>query len=818
MKYFTPPPTPSNDSKTSATQSKQDAKVQQGNELIKPKKSKLAELVSPLKHYRYATIDETESHDITLAPAVKMQSNKAIPLKDIPFEETRHQLIEQYISILERYIKENKFQAIPIQNLAAHYLFVVSLSSAEEDAGKKNILLNLVKQLDAHFTSEAPSLRERITSYIQQSEYPIISWLKPIQIHGNFILDLLKETSDLTLNQKAFINKFKDLPAFFFPDQMYMAWLNRSFESDSALNPVKKLSSSTHYYHDIIIDNLLLRTKPKKVNLAPQHYYQQGKDLVDSNYHYAMKRHNLLRIQGRTLLFADGDEIIAVKVQKKDEAKATLVEEYQMANYLLKHQHRLDLQSNLPQPLSQYTVKRSEILELCNRSPNYESFLSLIENAPQLAVYVYKAPLSYFTYLHDEHQNLQELSTSVLTNVHDLFTLLREGIVFPQLADIFHTHADKEQREDKGRYQALVQLLNVFQSELGRIDKWKKAIEFVNLRVSGLADVGDSIPVTHLFTNSEFTKRYFSELLKGGYHQTFFDKSSGTASSLFTNKRKLFGNYLYLNTIAEYLLVVQLTLGSYGDKVTQKISNPQEKTILWRQLGELMFAACAETISLMTGIPQERALKLLYQRASLEKHIRQTEFWMTPDYSTLPEEKLTSEQYILYPGESGYDIRDELIPGVGLSLDGVNQDLGGYNQDSPLKELEKLLYATVTLIEGTMQLDKQFLQQLNKTETLLKKGTEPKECTQAITTLLDMARPGCNFQRRLALSYYEEAKQHNLLTSNTAVNERFSSIKQHNAATTIQRFWRNAQTKINNSTREASEKQENQTTPNSPML
>lgn len=267
-------------------------------------------------------------------------------------------------------------------------------------------------------------------------------------------------------------------------------------------------------------------------------------------------------------------------------------EEYQMADYLLKHQRRLDLQSELPQPLGQYSVKKSEILEISRLSPNSERFRDLIDDAKDLEVYVYKAPLSYFTYLHDEHQNLEQLTTSVKTNVHDLFVLLREGIVFPQLADIFHTHIGEDEREDKGRYQSLVQLLNVLQFQLGRIDKWQKAVEFVNLRGSGLADLGDSLPITSLFTSSDFTKHYFSELLTGGYHPTFFDKSSGTANSLFTGKRRLFGNYLYLNTIAEYLLVIQLTLGSYGDKVTRDMMDKPKKKLY----GENWQTSCFQVV------------------------------------------------------------------------------------------------------------------------------------------------------------------------------------------------------------------------------
>lgn len=454
-------------------------------------------------------------------------------------------------------------------------------------------------------------------------------------------------------------------------------------------------------------------------------------------------------------------------------------------------------------------------MEICKESSSFERFQALIDDSKDLEVYVYKAPLSYFTYLHDEHQNLEQLTTSVKTNVHDLFVLLREGIVFPQLADIFHTHFDEDEREDKGRYQALVQLLNVLQFQLGRIDKWQKAVEYVNLRSSGLADLGDSLPITSLFTSSDFTKHYFSELLTGGYHPTFFDKSSGTANSLFTGKRRLFGNYLYLNTIAEYLLVIQLTLGSYGDKVTRDMMDKPKKEAVWRELANVMFSSCAEAIHIMTGIPQSRALTLLKQRANIEKHFRQTQFWMTPDYSKLDEDAIEMEQYSLYSGEPEYEFTDKLVSGVGLSVDGVHQDLGGYNRESPLRELEKLLYATVTLIEGTMQLDKEFFKQLQQVEKIFSGEikTDANSCFEAVAKLLDLARPGCHFQKRLVLSYYEEAKLKYPSLPTDSYDSRFQAVAKTNAAITIQRFWREEHKNLSEKSDIESEKPESENPP-----
>lgn len=742
-------------------------------------------------HYFFARMGNAATEPVDLPPPVKNVRGELVSLEEVPFEKTRSELIQIYLSIIIRHVGEKQLHTISSQNLVSHFLFLKTLVATESDAVRKSQLLPLANSIAQHLMKNEADLWQRVVQYRDNSEYPIVQWLKHRNVEYNFISSFIYDfhRMSLTHNQNAFMQKFKESAAFFFPNPVYTAWLNQTFETDSKLNPMYRDASSTHYYHAAITDNLLLRTEPRQVSFAPEHYFQEGKGSIDTSYRFNINSARFLSIQGRTLLFmTDTNDIIAMKVQKSDEPQSALTEEYQMADYLLKHKSRLQLQSELPTPLGQYSVKRNVILDKCNKSPDFQKLKGMISDKTDLEVYVYKASPDYFTYLHDKQQSLSQFTSSVKKNVHDLFILLREGIVFSQLADIFHTHLDQKNRDDKGRYQALVQLLNVLQFQMGRVDNWKEAVEYVNLRSSGLADVGDSVPISSLLTVSDFTKKYHSELLSGGYHQTYIDKTTGTARSLFTNKRQLFGNYLYLNVIAEYLLVIQLTLGSYGDKVTEGMDS-EHKAAVWQKLADVMFNSCADAVTLMTGIPQSRALSLLKQRANCCTHSKQMNFWMTTDYAALSESAIKSQQYALYPGENGYEVKDKLVRGVGLAIDGVHQDLGGYNQASPLRELEKLLYATVTLIEGTQQLDKQFLEQLDKTESLIKQSSKASECYEAVALLLDSARPGCQFQKKLALSYHETIKSMYPLAPNPHTS-RFDNIAQHDAAITIQRFWR----------------------------
>jgi hypothetical protein len=735
-------------------------------------------------------------------PTVKMFKGTPVRLEEIPFEETRSQLVDIYLNSVENCVNNRDYNPLGNpQQLATHYIFLKSLANAEVNVQKRQKIAALASALEIYLAEkESPLLASVNQVYVQNSEYPIINWLKKNPVYSGFIIDLIQNhhKDPFTKNQKDAINAFKGSSTFLFPNQLYIPWVAHSFDRDSRFQPVGGSRNATSFYHADLADNLLLRMTPKTVDLLPEQYFSMAKAEIDRSLRVdTMRGAELFRIQGRTLLFSrNNNHIIAVKIQKKGEPKDRLEEEYRVAEYLLKNQRRLGLESDIPHPLGQYSAGKAALLSLCKDQPNYDTLLELIDDSDNLEVYVYEAPLSYFTYLHDEHQSIEELALAVKRNTHDLFILLREGIVFPQLADIFHTRVDSGSRQDRGRYYALVQLLSLLQFDLGRIDKWEEAVKFVNLRGSGIADLGDSIPLTSLLTRSEFATRYFSELLTGGFHPTFLDKQTGVASSFFTNKRKLFGNYLYLNTIAEYLLVIQLTLGSYGDKATRGMVKDEEKAVVWRTLAELMFSSCAKAISIMTDMPEHRALTLLRQRASLDKHFMQTRFWMTPDYAKLDEASMQIEQYGMYSGEPGYVVPDPLVPGVGLSVDKTHQDLGGYNRELPLRELEKLLYATVTLVEGVMQLDKEFFKQVRHVEEQIKSNAEADTCFREAAKLLDIARPDCHFQLRLALSYYDEIQHKYPNAPSEAYHERFQHVKRQDVAIAMQRFWRQTHKEI----------------------
>ncbi len=94
----------------------------------------------------------------------------------------------------------------------------------------------------------------------------------------------------------------------------------------------------------------------------------------------------------------------------------------------------------------------------------------------------------------------------------------------------------------------------------------------------------------------------------------------------------------------------------------------------------------------------------------------------------------------------------------------------------------------MTLIEGTQQLDKQFFQQLDETEKMILSAAGVDKCYQAVAKLLDLARPGCQMQRRLAFTYYEMIKR--IYPCSNPADVRFELVAKEEAIIKIQRFWR----------------------------
>lgn len=393
-------------------------------------------------------------------------------------------------------------------------------------------------------------------------------------------------------------------------------------------------------------------------------------------------------ILGRTLLFKDQDtsNIIAIKIRKKGEDISELRKEYTTASELRKHKGSLGLKSEIPNPKAIMQLNHVRDYLMANSGVHSDAFATFenlvgeFENGDNLDAYVYEAKDDYFTYLH-ETMSYKEYFHANEVIVHDLCVLLKNGLVYDRLADIFHnTENSHDNREDRGRYQILVDLLrpDFFLGGDGRITAWQKAVEYPNVRKSGLADLGDwRLLETVLDSNSDFVKEFIPNLFSA-------------ANTEIEAQNSIIADFL-----AEYMLVLQLIAGRRALEVTKGLSSDSEQAHhIWRMIAKQMILNCAIAMSIMSDIPEDIAIRYLEQSIDLNRYAQQMKFWMTNEFvSWVNEKKLPTGLYAPELEIKFGDIRhDTWDPKIGSSIDGVNPDLGAVNGQNPIKEGSKLFY------------------------------------------------------------------------------------------------------------------------------
>ncbi|HAT8146323.1 TPA: SidJ, partial [Legionella pneumophila] len=114
-------------------QKKHQVKTETTTGTTKQKSPKETIMDSHVKQYYFARRGETSTHDSSLPHPVKVLSGRSIPLKEIPFEATRNELVQIYLASVDQLTKNNKVSSVPPQQLASHYLFLRSLANSETD-------------------------------------------------------------------------------------------------------------------------------------------------------------------------------------------------------------------------------------------------------------------------------------------------------------------------------------------------------------------------------------------------------------------------------------------------------------------------------------------------------------------------------------------------------------------------------------------------------------------------------------------------------------------------------------------------------------
>lgn len=423
---------------------------------------------------------------------------------------------------------------------------------------------------------------------------------------------------------------------------------------------------------------------------------------------------NFFRLQGRTILLINREgSILALKIQKKSEQEepGTLFREYNATAYLKEHRQVLGLLSEFPTPLE--VIEIPDVLtwvesQAQQDDPALPGFIAMIldpaVNNASHTVYIYQVPPNasdYFTYLHDPGVP-NELFFKIIEQVtHDLIVLLQKGLVFPQLADIFHNKDFG--RSDGGRFIILANLLKDLSAGSGRVTDWLNAIVYPNIRSSKLlplADVGDSISINDLINNSSFIHKYF-----------------GRTREIYGKKT---GNVMLLNIIAEYLYIIQLNAGRRARELTLHQNNSQASKKIWLDTATQLIKNAALVISLTTTHSRAEAERFLFATINVQHYARQMRYWMTSEHindianDSMPDADKIYGKGVKITLDKSKISEGTFNPVTGSSVDGENPDLGMVNGQEPITEGIKLFYTMANAITNNFLQHYLTLQDLKK--------------------------------------------------------------------------------------------------------
>jgi len=490
--------------------------------------------------------------------------------------------------------------------------------------------------------------------------------------------------------------------------------------------------------------------------------------------------HTFLRVQGRTILFQNKEgNIIAVKVQKKNESIVELEKEYKTTFYLKQNAEKLNLKSAIPTPIvvEHQLINILEYVKSKISENDFKQFANMINNQLAHAAYIYEInpkQCDYFTYLHDALVSDEVFKKANRDIVHDLFLLLQKGMVFTQLADVFHNNENgHENRRDKGRYIVLINLLSNKNLGSGRLTGWKKAVQYPNLRVSGLADLGDCISLQGLTNHSAYSDKF----------PDFIFKVAETRG----------GNYLIGNVIAEYQYVLFLIIGCRAEslmcRAVEQKAPEQIIDDIWKKAATQILENCVYAASLLTQHSEEKIMEHFTSIIDVTRLSTQMRYWMTGEYiQDLMNNKVRND---IYEPKTKIDVsfKDFRVgtfhAKFGFSLNGTDQDLGAVNGQEPIKEVNNLIYRMVNYIFTSHHLLNETLSDLTKIikEKDVKKSEKLRK--ESFSYLPEMLKD--NIQFSLGKERLKKATLPNDIKSDIQKEQkRIASNK-------IRRFWRTHQ-------------------------
>jgi|GEM_PF-2764354 len=402
---------------------------------------------------------------------------------------------------------------------------------------------------------------------------------------------------------------------------------------------------------------------------------------------------SFVKFQGRTIILQQGDTWRALKFQKHSETDGALEREFNTLSTLHEKREELGLLSDLPQPVG--IMAFTDLVEWLNNEPacdpaSRDTFLNMIyENGSNAyTTFVYDMNGQQKTWLRYLHSPVIAASSFREANyrvVHDLCVLLQKGVVYAEMADIFHNHDGN--RPDGGRYRVFINILNNYALGLGRINAWKdEAVKYPDMRESGIADVGDWISINDLLYSSEYVQANFKDV-----HTRTGDKT---------------GNVLLANIMGEYLYILYLIAGARA--LDLSADAPAERMdAIWLEAAAQQIENSAQMVSLLSPLSIEQARDFLSHKVDVHRLARQMRYWMTDEYKD--DIRANRVRDGIYARETIVKVDAARIRAgtfdfePGSSDEVRSADLGLVNGQEPIKEADMLRHEALNLIVNACQ-------------------------------------------------------------------------------------------------------------------
>jgi hypothetical protein len=235
--------------------------------------------------------------------------------------------------------------------------------------------------------------------------------------------------------------------------------------------------------------------------------------------------------KGRTIIFQkDGGGYVALKFCKKGEDPSRLLHENKVFAFLNEMKSRTGLlegeypapllpdirgtvrirERDMPVSISEH-VKKAE-KELHRKGKKIDLYK---ENGVYICMFYETPDTEYFTYL-DRIEDEKAREKSLHKNVHDLFVLARYGIFHPDICELFHNVTMQRDSNDRGWYIWMVDVVRrwLLPAGAGRLHAWQQAIEYPNLRATGIADFAEMAHIDQFISLRNENSNYLFEDLK----------------------------------------------------------------------------------------------------------------------------------------------------------------------------------------------------------------------------------------------------------------------------------------------------------------